>query len=223
MKYCTVRLSQPDWMLHPMQQFIREETAVRYEELQAWAIATGDALEYELFYVDADREPYEAALEAVDSIHWYDLTPINEDSFYVYICQQTRTEDTQWREAFAALNLVVVPPIVYDTEADFQMTIVGTAADLQAMLEGLPDEIDVTVCSIGDYDRRHAPLVGDCTDRQLEAVEAAVEVGYFDVPRKAGVRDVADELGCASSTAATLLQKAQARVMRRVTERYGRR
>ncbi|OVE85507.1 helix-turn-helix domain-containing protein [Natronolimnobius baerhuensis] len=222
MKYCTVRLSQPDWMLHPMQRFIREESVVRYEELQAWAIATGDALEYELFYVEAAREPYEDALAAVDSVRWYDLTPIDDDSFYVYICQETRGEDVRWREAFAALNLVVIPPIVYDPTAAFYMTVVGSGDNLQAMLEGLPDEIDVTVRAIGDYDRRHAPLVGDLTDRQLEAVEVAVDVGYFDVPREAGVRDVADELGCAPSTAATLLQKAQARVMRRLTERYGR-
>ncbi len=168
MKYCTVRLSQPDWMLHPMQRFIREESVVRYEELQAWAIATGDALEYELFYVEAAREPYEDALAAVDSVRWYDLTPIDDDSFYVYICQETRGEDVRWREAFAALNLVVIPPIVYDPTAAFYMTVVGSGDNLQAMLEGLPDEIDVTVRAIGDYDRRHAPLVGDLTDRQLE-------------------------------------------------------
>ena len=223
MKYCDVRLYQPDRMLHPMQRFIREEDVVRYEELQSWNIAAREAVEYELFYVEAEREPYEDALERVDSIRWYDLTPIDDDSFYLYICQETRDEDVRWREAFAALNLVVVPPVVYDTEAAFYMTIVGAADDLRAMLEGLPDEIDATVRAIGDYDRRHAPLVGDCTDRQLEAVAVADALGYFETPREAGVRDVADELGCASSTAATLLQKAQARVMSRVTDRYGRR
>ncbi|WP_440763946.1 helix-turn-helix domain-containing protein [Natronorubrum sp. DTA7] len=223
MKYLTVRLSQPDWMLHPMQRFIREEDAVRYEELRTWNVAgREDGLEYELFYTEADREPYEAAIEAVDSVRWYDLTPIDDDSFYVYICQETRPEDVRWREAFAALDLVVVPPIVYDSTAAFYMTVVGSGDNLQAMLDGLPEEIDATVQAIGEYDRRHAPLTGDLTTRQLEAVEAAVDVGYYEVPRDSGVEAVADELGCASSTAATLLQKAQARVMRRLIDRYGR-
>lgn len=220
MKYLDVRLSQPDWMLHPMQRFIREGEAVRYEELRTWNVRGSDeALEYELFYADADREPYEEAIEAVDSVRWYDLTPIDDDSFYVYVCQETREEDVRWREALAALDLVVVPPIVYDAEAAFYMTVVGTGDNLRSMLEGLPDEIDVTVRSIGEYDRRHTPLGGDLTDRQLEAVEAAVAVGYFEVPRAAGVEAVADELDCASSTAATLLQKAQATVMRRLVRR----
>lgn len=220
MKYLDVRLWQPDWMLHPMQQFIREEEAVRYEELRTWNIAgREDDLEYELFYAEADRDPYEAAIEAVDSVRWYDLTPIDDDSFYVYICQETREEDVRWREAFTALDLVVVPPVVYDADAAFYMTVVGAGADLRAMLEGLPDEIDVTVRAIGEYDRRHAPLGGDLTERQLEAVAAAVDVGYFAVPREAGLEAVAAELGCASSTAGTLLQKAEASVMRRLVRR----
>lgn len=223
MKYLDVHLSQPDRMLHPMQRFIREGDAVRYEELRTWNLeARDDALEFELFYVEAEREPYEEALEAIDSIRWYDLTPIDGGSFYLYVCQETRDEDVRWREAFAALNLVVVPPVVYDSDAAFYMTIVGAGEDLQAMLEGLPDEIDVTVRAIGDYDHGHAPLSSDLTDRQLEAVEVAVDLGYFEIPREAGVDAVADELDCASSTAATLLQKAQARVMRRLVGRYGR-
>ncbi|AEH36892.1 helix-turn-helix domain-containing protein [Halopiger xanaduensis] len=223
MKYLDVRLRQPDWMLHPMQRFIREEDAVRYEELRTWNILgpEGDR-EYELFYAEADREAYVEAIEAVDSVRWYDLTPIDDDSFYVYICQETREEDVRWRQSFAALDLVIVPPVIYDSEAAFYMTVVGAGEDLQAMLEGLPDEIDVTVRAIGEYDRHHAPLTGDLTERQLEAVAAAVEVGYYEVPREAGVEVVADRLGCASSTAATLLQKAQARVMQRLVQQRGR-
>ncbi|MDQ2051286.1 helix-turn-helix domain-containing protein [Natronolimnohabitans sp. A-GB9] len=223
MKYLDVRLSQPDSMLHPMQRFIREGDAVRYEELRAWNLdPRDDGLEYELFYVEADRDRYVDALESVESVRWYDLTPIDDESFYCYVRQETREEDVRWRAAFAELNLVAVPPIVYDSTAAFYVTVVGDGDDLQAMLDGLPAAIDVTVETIGEYDRRHAPISGGLTDRQLEAVECAVDVGYFEVPRAAGVDAVADELDCASSTAATLLQKAQARVMRRLVQRYGR-
>ncbi|ELY96675.1 bacterio-opsin activator HTH domain-containing protein [Natrialba chahannaoensis JCM 10990] len=223
MKHLDVRLSQPDWMLHPMQRFIRETDVVRYEELLTWNVVGPEGgLEYELFYVDADRSPYEERIEAVDSVRWYDLTPIDDETFYVYICQETRSEDIRWRKAFAALELVVVPPIVYDSAADFYMTLVGAGDDLQALLEGLPNEIGVDVRAIGEYDRRHVPLSGDLTDRQFEALEAAVDVGYFEIPREHGVNAVADELGCASSTATRLLQRAQAQIARRVVEYGGR-
>jgi len=221
MRYLDATFSQPDWMLHPMQQFIRRSDAVRYEELRAWNVVDSDT-EYELFYAEADRERYEAELSAVDSVRWYDLTPIDEGSFYVYICQTTRAEDRQWRSAFAERNLLVVPPIVYDSNADFDMTVVGSSEDLQAMLDGLPEEIDVTVDAIGEYDRRHAPVAGGLTDRQLAAVEIAVELGFYDVPRTAAVADVAERLNCAESTASTLLQRAAGSVMQRLVSRYGR-
>lgn len=223
-KYLDVRLSQPRWMLHPMQEFIRDDDAVRYEELQAWSGVAGErAVEHELFYVEADRQRYEAALSAVDSVRWYDLTPIDESSFYVYVSQETRPEDVAWREAFADLNLVLAPPVVYDADAAFHMTLVGPGEDLQAMLRDLPEEIDVTVKTVGEYDRRHAPVAGELTTRQLEAVETAVELGFYEVPREAGVAAVADALDCAPSTASDLLQRAESRVMRRLVERHGRR
>ncbi|WP_328762775.1 helix-turn-helix domain-containing protein [Haloarcula salinisoli] len=224
MKYLDVTMRQPGWMLHPMQEFIRDEDHVDYEELQAWTgMASERPVEYVLFYVEADREPYEAALAGVDSIRWYDLTEIDDDAFYVYICQETRDEDISWRRAFADLNVAPVPPVVYDSDASFHMTLVGTGADLQAMLSDLPDDIDVTVEAIGEYDRRHAPVVGDLTARQLEAAETAAALGFYEVPREAGVADVASALDCAESTASTLLQEAEARVMRRLVGRYSRR
>ncbi len=223
MKYLDVHLSQPDRMLHPMQRFIREREVVRHEELVAWNVAGRESVEYELFYVEADRGPYREAIEGVESVRWYDLTPIDGDAFYVYICQETRAEDVRWREAFAALNLLVVPPIVYDANADFSMTVVGSGVDLQTMLDGLPQEISATVRTIGEYDARSAPIGGELTDRQLEALSAGADLGYFEVPREVGVEDVADELSCAPSTAATLLQKGQARVVRRLVERRGHR
>lgn len=211
-------------MLHPMQEFIRDGDAVRYEELQAWSGVTGDRnIEHELFYAEADREAYEAALSAVDSVRWYDLTPIDDESFYVYVSQETRPEDVAWREAFADLNLVLAPPVVYDEDAAFHMILVGPGEELRTMLSDLPEEIDVTVKTVGEYDRRHAPVAGELTTRQLEAVETAAELGFYEIPREAGVEDVADELDCAPSTASDLLQRAESGAMRRLVERHGRR
>ena len=56
------------------------------------------------------------------------------------------------------------------------------------------------------------------TDRQLEAVATAVEIGYYAVPREAGLADVAAALGCAESTASNLLRKAEASVMGRLVD-----
>ena len=219
MKYLDVRFRQPDWMLHPMQEFIREEDVVEYEELLTWNLLPEEAVEYELFYVEADRERYVPAVESVESIVEYTLTPIDDDSFYVYACQQTREEDRRFRQAFANLHLLVVPPIVYDSEAALHMTVVGAGEDLQMLVEGVPEEIDVTVEEIGEYDRRHGTIGAALTDRQFEAVRAAAEVGYYEVPRSGSLADVVARLDCAESTASTLLRRAESAVMGRLVER----
>lgn len=221
-RYLDAKLVQPEWMLHPMQEFIRADDAVRYEELQAFSVAPEDGMEYVLFYVEGDREPYEAELQAVASIRWYDITPVDDGSFYCYVCQETRPEDVQWRQAFAERGLVLHLPIVYDSDAAFYITVVGESDDLQTMLDDLPDDIDVTVNAIGEYDRRYAPVAGGLSDRQFEAVETAVGQGFYEYPREASVADVAAELGCAESTATVLLQRAEAAVMERLVTRHGR-
>lgn len=223
MKCLDARFRQPKWMMHPMQRFARESDLVYYEELQAWnLIGSNPGIEYELFYIEAEREPYEAKLDAVESVQWYDLTQVDE-SFYTYICQQTRKEDTEWRQAFVALDLLVVPPIVYDNAGDFYVTVVGGAENIRTMLDRLPDEIDITVNMIGEYDRRHIAVAGDLTDRQLEAVTVAADLGFYEVPREATVENIANALDCASSTASNLLQKAEGSVMKHVVNRHGRR
>lgn len=224
MKYLDATVSQPDWMMHRMQRYSRDSDTVQYEELQAWNVIGSEfGIEHELFYVEADREPYEAELDACESIAWYDVTPVDDDAFYLYIGQETREEDVAWRQAFAALDLLLVPPVVYDDNGDFEITVVGESENIQSMLDGLPDEIEVTVEAIGEYDRRHATVAGDLTDRQLAAVRTAAELGFYEVPREATVADVADALDCAPSTASTLLQKAEGSVLKRVVERRARR
>ncbi|MFB6300299.1 MAG: helix-turn-helix domain-containing protein [Halobacteriales archaeon] len=218
MKYLDLKVDLPSELRHPMEEFLRTADAIDREELLAWNL-TPETVEYALFYVEGDIGAYRSRIADVDSIRSFNLTPIDAGSFYSYVCQETRAEEQRWRAAFARRNLVVVPPIVYDGTG-MSLTIVGEGKDLTALLEALPDPIDTEIDGIGDYNRRHGTIAGSLTDRQLEAVTTAVELGYFDVPREASLGDVADLLGCADSTASNHLRKATADVMTRLVDRY---
>ncbi|MEF8813524.1 MAG: helix-turn-helix domain-containing protein [Halovenus sp.] len=54
------------------------------------------------------------------------------------------------------------------------------------------------------------------SNRQREAVEVALELGYYETPRTANQEDVAEAMGCATSTAAEHLQKAESKILRAV-------
>ncbi|WP_250141932.1 helix-turn-helix domain-containing protein [Halosolutus amylolyticus] len=206
-----------------MQRFVRDENVVRYEELRAWDVRTGSNVEYALYYVElaGDRDRYRAAIDRVDSIVEYELAPIDDDALHVWVCEESRPEIQAWRAAFEDRHLIVVPPIRYDADAALGLTIVGDGGDIQAVLADLPDAIDVTINEIGTYDRRGGTIAGALTERQLDAVETALAIGYYAVPREASLADVADALDCAESTASVLLRRAERELFTRVLDRYG--
>ncbi len=59
-------------------------------------------------------------------------------------------------------------------------------------------------------------LLGDLTPRQSKALAAAVEAGYYTVPRKARFQDIADRQGVPRTTYEEHVRKAEAKVIRAV-------
>ena len=221
MQYCDLRVRLPDAMLHPMQAFIRSEDAVTYEEIVAWRAQPGTDLEYVLFYVEGDLDRYTAAADDIDSVVHYEVSRIDDRSAHVWACEETRPADRAWRQAFVDRDAIVVPPIRYDDEAAMEMTLVGDAAAVEGLIAEIPPNIDVTVLEIGSYDRRGGTMAGALTDRQLEAIQIARELGYYDVPRAATLADVADALGCTEGTASVTLRRAERDLLGRVLDHYG--
>lgn len=205
-----------------MQEFLRTGDAIEYEELIAWNLMPNRDVEFALFYVVGDQDAYRNRIQDVDSIRRFTLTTVEAGAFYVFVCSETREEDVAFRDAFADLELIVVPPIVYDHQGDAHMTLVGEAEHFQQLLEGMPDDIDATVRALGEYDRYHGSLAGELTDRQYEAVETAVELGYYDTPATADLAAVGEALNCAPSTASNLLSKAERAVMDQLVHGPGR-
>lgn len=214
MQFVDLRVDQPPAARHPMEAFMRETDAVEREALVTWNL-TPDGEEYALFSVEGDIERYRERIDTVDSVLDYNLTPVDDGRFYAYVRQATREAESRLRAAFASRNLVVVPPIHYEQDG-MHLTVVGAGEDLTALVEAFPEELDVAVEAVGEYDRRHGTLESALTGRQLEAVRTAVRLGYYEVPRTAPLAAVADALGCAESTASTLLRKAERTMLTRL-------
>jgi len=220
MRYLHARLDQPEWMRHPMQRFLARSDAMERVELGAWNLSRED-VQFALFYMVGDIDAYRERIEDVEPIQEYELTPVDEESFYSYVCQTYTDADEAFFDAFAALRLVVVPPLVYDGAGRLTVTAVGGSDALTRLIETLGEQADigVEVLEIGDYDRRHGAVTGGLTDRQFEAVETATRLGYYAAPRDASLADVADELGIAEATASELLRRAESHLMDRLVAR----
>jgi predicted DNA binding protein len=117
-------------------------------------------------------------------------------------------------------GLVVRTPVVYRDGA-VNVRVAGEAGPLQAALDEAGGAADVRVDEVGTVqggpDRPTAAL----SERQREAVAVAEALGYYDYPREATIADVAAELDCAAETAGEHLQRAEAKLVAAVTDRFG--
>lgn len=211
MRSLHVTYREPSTTRHPMQTFMEESDALDRVQLWNWNLSD-DEVDVLLFRIEGDRGRYEAALAEVPWIVEYSVAPVDDDAFYVYIEHEKRQPDLEFRAAFQGRRIVVVFPVEF-TEGGAEMTVLGRSADLQAVLDDVPDRIDVDVDYVGTDAAPETGTPAGLTDRQREALAAAREVGYYEVPRTGSVEDVAARLDCAPSTASNHLRKAEARLV----------
>jgi len=206
-KYLRLTLAHSATTIHPMHRFANEHDAVEAYRMLHWNVAS-DGPNTLLFYVEGDREAYVDALADLDSVVDYTVTPVDDDAFYVYVDDVGDGVGQQLVDAVSQGSLVLASPLEYLDDGRVQFTLVGESADLRAAVDAIPDDIRVELDRAGEYDGRAA---GDgLTDRQRAALDAAVDVGYYEVPREGSVEDVAERLDCSPATASEHLRKAEA-------------
>jgi hypothetical protein len=211
MKYLHLALRFPQDVMHPIHRFIDESTAVKRDVLvHGQTVSQQDTF---LFYVEGDREPYVAALRATDRSADFETTEIDADSFYCFLRQDPDAMDKALFDSFQRAGVIVTPPIEFLPDGVAKLTVVGESDALQDAMTAVPDVVETTVERVGDYNWQQSLFDPALTDRQREAMRAAVAEGYYAVPREGGVTAVADAIGCATSTAVEHLRKAEARLV----------
>jgi len=208
MRYVHVEFTFSPALRHPMHDFLDEGETTRRSELLTWRRLPDGTL-VTLFRVVAPREPYLERLRTIDSIERFETAP-GDEGFYLKAHETLGGSLEAFLGAFEDTDFLSVPPVVYRSRGRLSLGVVGPPDQLRASFAALPDDIGVTVDRLGEYVGGRRPAGVGLTERQREAVRAAANVGYYDVPRSGSVADVADELGCASSTAGAHLRKAEA-------------
>ncbi|MFB6150234.1 MAG: helix-turn-helix domain-containing protein [Haloarculaceae archaeon] len=215
MRYLRVAVHQSPGDRHPMHQFVVEREGYAVSRLLQFSPPV-DGTGAFLFHVEGPVEPYETALDGVSSIDAYELSPCPDESFYLYVREEVTGASREFVGAFSQPGLVGLMPVEYRAEGTVRVTVVGPADRLQDAVDATPEGMDVEVLEVGEYDARRLDAAGGLTDRQFEAVAAAVDVGYYETPREGSVADVGDRLDCTPGTAAELLRRAERSVMHRV-------
>lgn len=166
-----------------------------------------------LVRAEGDADAFAEDLDAIPEVLHREFIRVGEDEFYVYhTCEKTPMTDAIF-EAFSLQSLLVVFPMEYHDDGAATVTVVGPGPDIETVLAEVPDEIAVDIEAVGGPEVREDGVLSRLSDRQREAVEAGIEIGYYEHPRRATSEDVAAVMGCAPSTAAKHLRKAESKLV----------
>lgn len=211
MRYLEVEIRQPPADRNPMHQFIVDQGEYAAARLLAREQYDGDHAM--LFHVEGPEAPYRDALDDRDVVREYTLDTCPDESFYLYVRETLTADDRAFSEAFSQPGLVLVPPVSYRADGTVRVTAVGPADAVQSAVEDVPETMGVDVRAVGEYLAGRVDGRLELTQRQFEAVEVAVELGYYSATREATLAEVATRLECSTGTAAELLRRAERTVM----------
>ncbi|WP_293029316.1 helix-turn-helix domain-containing protein [Natronococcus sp.] len=186
----------------PLESFQREEVL-------SWVVDPDSETVRFLSLVVGDPGALGNLAEDLDSVRRYDVTPVDEETFYGYVEMDLRAANATLLGTFDVPGLVVVPPMVYTGRENVHVTVLGEPEAMSGLLERTPDEVGVEVERVSEHQRRSETLAGRLTARQFEALEVARDAGYYEVPRCGDLATVAEALECSESAASTLLRSAE--------------
>jgi len=193
---------------------LADSPALASARLHEWNPAADESLTA-FFVCDGDRGPVVEGLAASPLVLDVEASPFGEERFGLLVRLERGADPFVERvfEAVTSAGLIVGKPVVY-REGRVRARLLGTDETLAAVLDRIPDAVSVTVEAIRALEKDPRAGFWALPPRQREALRTAVDLGYYEQPRRATHEDVARALGCSSSTASEHLQKAAARLVR---------
>lgn len=115
----------------------------------------------------------------------------------------------------------LVESIRYQDDAERHVGAVVGRAVLEQVMQTAGETVGVTLVRVTPLAaEEHAPVVSrwNLTPGQAEALETALEMGYYEVPREASPAAVAESLGVSKSAFLERLRRAEATLLERALE-----
>jgi HTH DNA binding domain len=218
MKYFTLVLTPDEGGIHPVDRMLAKDPSVEREAL-LYVNAFSDGTGTMVYSLRGDRHAVSTALTDHEALISHDVFHEDEveGTFHVHVHLQPGEPAGSLMMLFQRYALMVDTPIVFTAHGGLQTTLIGSHDLLGQAIEEMPESVGVSIRQVGQYSSDSQYLRSQLTTRQLEVIEAAIEMGYYEVPRRTNHEEISTRLGCAASTVNEHLRKAEARVFSMLT------
>jgi len=211
MRRVVLTLAPEEGAFNAVDGVIAEDQAVEREAvLDVDWLSDGSSLV--LYRLSGEEGPLLESLGSHEGVLEYQVTDRDDDRFYLFLHTDAGQPLSDLLELVEDNAILIQRPIEF-TEGGISVTVAGDAGALREAFAGIPDEIEARIHEMGEYAPDESRILTAITDRQREALEAAIDAGYYELPREGTAEDVAARLECTPSTASELLRRAEAAIV----------
>lgn len=159
-----------------------------------------------LTQIEVENRFDETRLDGIDSVRDWEFVTETGDS-YLYLLEVVAL-DMPARASVDHDELVgMCNPTM--TDRGMLLSMVGSQEAIRAMLRNFEAAgVAPDLHRLGDYEGGRETLDA-LTDRQLEILQTAYDMGFYEVPREASTEDIAEELQLDGATVSEHLQRAE--------------
>ena len=210
MRYATVVIAPEGGGLQAADRALAAESTVTRDRIHQINLLS-DGTCVTLYTVRGDLDRAAAILADQSDVLAHDASGDREGLAYVHF--EPNETVSRLLTIVQDNEIVLQTPIDCLREGGVRVTIVGDDGTIQQVVEAIPDSLTLTLEGIGDYQPDSEQLLSVLTERQQEILEAAVELGYYEEPRKATHEEIAREVGVSAGTAGEHLRKVEGKVL----------
>lgn len=211
MQYVSFKIRPGDRWFHPIDERIAADAELRHGPIHNIdLLADGSVVVLYEVYGDCDRVA--ELLAEQGEAETAETVPIGDDTL-VYTHGQPSDDVRTLLETANRHRILIDTPITFTGDDEVEVTIVGDAAAIQETFADAPSSVQLTVEKTGEYRPGRERMFTDLTDRQQEILLTALEMGYYEDPRRTTYSEIADRLHCTATTVGEHLRKIERQVL----------
>lgn len=207
----------PDEGLHPVDMQFAESSNITRERLHSLNLLD-DGTAVVLYELTGDVERIRSVLEECPEVIDYQLSE-SQSQITIYGHFEPPQILTDLMKLLDRHQLIINMPIEYTSRGGLRALIVGNQDTIREAAREAPGSIRLKLEQMGQYEPETDRLFSTLTKRQQETLMAALEAGYYEVPRQATHRDVAETLDRSDGTVGEHLRKIEQRVFSAIAPR----